>query len=279
MTLEGVKMLEPVRLDRSKLSMAYSEVETIRKTLPKTALTDLAKEVVKRVANNLRAPIPLELRPTSAQIDELCQALLSQDPLAAIGLIEQAQRKGFSYDTLCQIYLAGAAARLGEWWDEDHLSFYKVTIAASGIYAILRTLRLQRTLPVQDLRRSAIFASVPDDTHTLGITVAADMARDRGWDITLLTGLSHDALVEEVESQDTALIGLSASGKRVLPAVLKLIVALRLCKPKARIMICGRLAAMDLHLDGIVGADVAAADFDTAFDYMEKMMNTAPRAP
>jgi MerR family transcriptional regulator, light-induced transcriptional regulator len=277
MTLEGVKMLEPVRLDRRKLSMAYTEIETIRKTLPKSALSDLAKEVVKRVANNLRAPIPPELRPTSGQIDELCHALLSQDPLAAIGLIEQAQRQGFSYETLCQIYLAGAATRLGEWWDEDRLSFYKVTIAASGIYAILRTLRLQRVLPVHDLRRTAIFASVPDDTHTLGITVAADMARDRGWDITLLTGLSHDALVDEIEGQDTALIGISASGKRMLPAVLKLIVALRLCKPKARILICGNITSLALNLDSMVGADIAAADFETAISYMEKIVTELPQ--
>lgn len=265
-------MLEPVRLDRGKLSVAYEEIETIRKTLPKTALSDLAKEVVKRVANNMRAPIPPELRPTSGQIDDLCHALLSKDPLAAIALIEQAQRKGFSYETLCQTYLAGAAERLGEWWDDDRLSFYKVTIAASGIYAILRTLRLQRPLAVQDLRRAAIFVSAPEDTHTIGITVAADMARDRGWDIKLFTGLSHEALVQEIEGNDTALIGISASGKRMLPAVLKLIVALRLCQPKARILICGNITSFDLNLESIVGADIAAADFETAITYMEKIV-------
>ena len=34
-----------------------------------------------------------------------------------------------------------------------------------------------------------------------GITVAADMARDRGWDIELFTGLSHEDLLHELERE------------------------------------------------------------------------------
>lgn len=266
-------MSEPILLDRLKLAMAFSEIEAIRQRLPEDALTGLAQEVVKRVASNWRVSLPHEFEPTSGQIDALCDALLSQDASVAIELIERAQQNGAGYDTLCQSYLAAAARRLGEWWDDDRVSFYKVTIAAGGIYAILRILRLQRPTPIPDSRRSAIFASLPGDNHTLGITVAADLARDRGWDIELFTGLSHDELVHELEQRETGLIGLSASGKRTLPVLMKLIVALRLSNPGARIMVCGQIAALDLNLDGFTGADAAAADFDTAFAYMEQIVS------
>lgn len=266
-------MPESLILDKVKLAIALSEVDGIRQKLPDTAISDLAQEVVKRVASNLRTDPPFEFSPSSEQIDALCRALLSSDGSAAIAMIEQAQRRGATYDSICQVHLAVAAQRLGEWWSADQVSFYKVTIAAGRIYAILRILRLQRQRPTPDGRRWAVFASVPGDSHTLGITIAADMARDKGWDIELLMGRSHDELVLELEKSDATLIGLSASSKQSLPALLKLIVALRLGKPKARIMICGKIADLNLGLDGVTGADAVTSDFDTAIAYMEQTIS------
>jgi hypothetical protein len=97
------------------------------------------------------------------------------------------------------------------------------------------------------------------------------MARDKGWDIELFTGLDHDALVHALELRDTTLIGISASTRRALPALMKLIVALRLSNPTARLMVCGQITSMGLTLDGINGADTAAADFDQAFAFMEQV--------
>ncbi|MBC7738496.1 MAG: cobalamin B12-binding domain-containing protein [Candidatus Saccharibacteria bacterium] len=264
--------MEPILLDRLNLAQAFSEVDVIRQKLPETVLTAVVQEVVKRVASNMRVAPLEEFAPTPAQIDALCSALVSQDPTAAITLIDEAQRRGGSYDALYQDYLAVAARRLGEWWNEDRVPFFKVTIAAGRIYAILRMLRLQKQVPVPDGRRTAVFVSVPTDNHTLGITVAADMARDRGWDIELFTGLSHDDLVHELERRDPPLIGVSASGIRVLPGLIKLIVSLRLSNPKARILICGQIAALDLGLDGMGGADSVAGNFDQAFGYMEQIV-------
>ena len=265
-------MSEPMLLDRLNLAMAFSEIEDIRQRLPETVLTEVVHEVVKRVAGNLRGGLPAEFLPTPVQIDALCSALISQDPNAAVVLIEQAQRVGASYDALCQLYLAVAARRLGEWWNDDRVSFYKVTIAAGRIYAILRILRLQKRHPLPDGRRSAVFVSVPADNHTLGITVAADMARDRGWDIELFTGMSHDDLVHELERRETPLIGVSASGKRVVPGLIKLIVALRLSNPTARILVCGQISELNLGLNGVTGADALAGDFEQAFAYMEQVV-------
>lgn len=265
-------MSGPVILDRARLALALSEVEEIRKALPENALTALAQEVVKRVAENLAPPPPHDLAPTSEEIDALSEALMAADDSAAIALIEQARRNGASYDALCHAYLAEASRRVGLWWEEDKVSFYRVTIAAGRIYAILRILRLQRIAPVPDLRRSAIFAAVPGEDHTLGITIAADMARELGWDIELLVGHSHDELAEVLMKRETGLIGLSASTRRSLPALIKLIVALRISNPAAKILICGQIATHNLNLDGITGADAVAPDLDSALAAMAGMI-------
>ena len=221
--------------DRQMLEVALSEIETVRRTLPEDVLSALAQEVVQRVAVNLRASLAADFIFSSQDVESLCAALLSDDPHAAVGLFEKAHSDGYSYDALCLSYLAVAAQRLGERWENDQTSFYRVTVAAGRIYAILRILRLGRATATPDLRRSAIFASVPGENHTLGITIAADLARDRGWDIELFVGLSHDELVQTLEQRQPSLIGLSASGKRSLPALTKLIVALRISHPDTHI--------------------------------------------
>lgn len=264
------------RFDRQLLGIALSEVDVVRQTLPAWALTEIAQEVVRRVARSRVLSIPSDLAPDSPQIDRLCSALLSDDPEAAVMQIEAAQRSGVSHDILCLSYLAEAARRLGEMWDDDEVSFFRVTIAASRIYAILRILRLQPSVPTPDMRRSAVFASVPGEQHTLGITMAADLARDRGWDIELFVGMSHDDLVHSLQERQVGLIGLSASGKRSLAALVRLIVALRISNPCARILLCGQIASLPVNLVGITGADAAARDFSDAIAQMERLVCISP---
>lgn len=264
------------RFDRQMLAIALSEIDTVRRSLPEDAVTALAQEVVHRVANNLLADRRNELALHSKDIDDLCTALLSDDPQAAAGIIERAQIKGSSYDTLCLSYLTEAARRLGQWWDDDKVSFYRVTIAAGRIYAILRILRVSRPDYLPDLRRTAVFASVPGENHTLGITIATDLARDRGWDIELFLGLPHDDLVETLAKREVSLIGLSASGRRSLPDLTKLIVALRIRNPAARILVCGQIVASAVSLVGLTGADAVAMDFDTAIEAMERLVSVQP---
>jgi MerR family transcriptional regulator, light-induced transcriptional regulator len=258
--------------DRHTLEVAFLEVEAVRRVLPEAALSALAEEVVTRVARHLARPTPPEEMPSLAQIDKLCEALCSDDHRAAAAFIENVRKNGASYEALCEAYLGVAAQRMGEWWDNDQVSFYRVTIAAGRIYAILRVLRMERPASTPDMRRTAVFASVPGETHTLGITIAADLARDRGWDIELFVGLPHDDLVHVMEQRMPGLIGLSASGKRSLPALSKLIVALRLTNPAVRILVCGQIAAMSVNLVGVTGADAAALDFEAALSRLEHLL-------
>lgn len=266
-------MSDSATFDRAMLETAISEIDAVKQSLPKTTLNSLAVEVVSRVANNLLFELVPDHVPTEQEIESLCNALVSDNSHAAVSFIEQAQTRGSSYETLCLLYLSAAARRLGEWWENDQVTFYRVTVAAGRIYAILRVLRRERPLGAPSLKRAATFASVPGENHTLGITMARDLARERGWDIDLLVGLDHEALVKRLEHSQPRVIGLSASGKRSLPALTRLIVALRIGTPDARILVCGQIAATSLTLVGVTGADAATADFNAALGLMEQFVS------
>ena len=257
-------------LDRQMLAVAFSEIDAARQNLPDSALAALAQEVVQRVAQNLNtAPLTVF---NEDDVTALCDALLSDDANSAVTLIENFQRRGASYDDLCLCYIGAAASRMGEWWENDQISFFRVTVGAGRVYAILRILRLQRSVSLPDQRRVAVFASVPGENHTLGITMAADLARARGWDVDLLIGRSHDELLAELTARKPPLIGLSASGKRSLPALTQVIVAQRIVNSCTRILVCGQIAKLSVNLVGVTGADAAALDFETAYTRMERLI-------
>jgi MerR family transcriptional regulator, light-induced transcriptional regulator len=273
MTLEvEVNMSGAVMLHRQQLEQAFSEIDEVRRALPEATLVALAEEVVARLAQNRVTALAPDLVPSDAEIDRLCGDLLSDDPSAAANFIEKAQMRGYDFDMLCNRYLSVAAQRLGLWWEQDRVSFYNVTIAAGRIYAILRMLRMKRAYHLPDMRRAAVFASVPGENHTLGITMATDMARERGWDIELFVGLSHEELLETLVSRQPSIIALSAGGKRVLPALGRLIVALHISAPAAQILVCGQFAGSGLVPVGVAGADAIALDFEGALKEMERFL-------
>jgi hypothetical protein len=94
--------------------------------------------------------------------------LLSDDDQAGARFILELRDQGASIESVCLGRLAAAARRLDVWWQRDEATFLEVTLAVGRIYAILRAMRPARPQP-SIARRRALFASVPDETHTLGV--------------------------------------------------------------------------------------------------------------
>jgi methanogenic corrinoid protein MtbC1 len=109
----------------------------------------------------------------------------------------------------------------------------------------------------------AVFASIPGETHGIGITMAADTMRQNGWEITLRLGLGHAALVEEIAELAPTMVGLSSALSSSTFAIARLIVALRVRCPQVWILLGGHAAAIDPEIAALVDADAAAADIDT----------------
>lgn len=276
----------------SEGSFVQSEIDTyeasttrilnLKSQLPTRLVEDLAREVLSRVARGPRQDATIDSSEAS-EVDDLCRALISTSHRAGAEFIKQVRSRGTSAETIYLEYLAASARQLGVWWENDQVTFADVTIGSSRIYGIMRTLRRHFEPTGADPTKSAVFASVPGETHTLGVTMAADFFRKDGWDVSLLVGHTHDELIDLVSATKASLVGLSVSGAHAMAALSKLVIGIHVCRPKMPILISGQSiedhrGQIDLlGVDGVAGSvDAALAEAD--FILAESIIRTSSPA-
>ncbi|MFZ5964464.1 cobalamin B12-binding domain-containing protein [Thalassococcus sp. BH17M4-6] len=249
-------------------------------SLPEALLFDLAKEVISHLTDWSRRPTVARIDPVRLRvvpnIDVLCRALVGRDADAPRRIILDAHENGASHEEICLGYIAPAAYRLGEMWEEDEVTFADMAVATGRLLVLLRTLRELVTPAPQRGARCALIATVPDETHSIGATMAADLLRDRGWDIDLRLGKTESELVDLLRRGGYPIIGLSAATPERVRGVARTVVELRLMAPNVLILISGGLAAIDRHIADRVGADAAAHGMENALEEMERLYAMLP---
>jgi methanogenic corrinoid protein MtbC1 len=267
-------------LDLDEFRNSGIRLDDLASRLPQDAVQELAVEAIERMAANLRTAAQAARKPSPSQIDQLCKALLSRDLDAGTAMISGLGTEGASIDEIYNVYLAAAARRMGEMWENDEISFTDVTVGASRILAILRSLRDPHRSTRSFNSRLALFATVPNEQHTIGISIAADLFRREGWDIELVVGASHEEILDRVSRSDALVIGLTAHGPQSLTALLKLIVAIRIVNPDVHVLVCGAIVDGAEDILDLTGADGFATDVPSALMKMgnlQGMMREAPR--
>ena len=263
--------------DRSAYQNATQQLRLVETELPQDAISNLAREVVRRLAFRMPRHENVADLPTQSEIDLLCAALLSGDDRAADQFILAARRDGVDTAAISRGYVAGAARKLGQMWDDDRISFIDVTLACGKLYGIIRGLR--HVLAPQIIQgretRPVLFALVPGETHTLGIEIATDHFRRDGWDVDMLMGLDHDAMVAEADLRHYEAIVLVANSDRMLEPLTRLSLALRITQPLAHIIVAGGI--LDHHPDilRLVGAEAVMADLDSAIVILRDVLGPA----
>ncbi len=207
----------------------------------------------------------------SVEIDRFCDALVCSDEQRAMRIIENRRSLGATLNTLYLGYLAGSARRLGARWEDDTASFLDLTIASGRIYHIMRGLRRSMIQPITNKPRKAFFTAVPGETHTLGVTMAADLFRHRGWDIEVEIGKTHDELVELIDGSNHAIVGLSASRPAMIVSLASLIVDVRIRRPEIFIMVSGKIIDLTPNIESLVDADFIARDANSAIVAVEQI--------
>lgn len=261
--IEYLSVNDPLRDLLSRRSEGHSD-----------AVQALAREVITRLERSKTRP-GMEDRPVAASdIKDLCDALLSTDESAAENLVMQAAAQGMTGDTLHLSYIAEAARLMGERWNTDDASAAQVIIGAGRIYVIMRKLRAifisaQAQRPE---RFRAVFAAAPGETHTIGLSMAADYLRRRGWQIDVKLGLSHEDLVDQIGHDPYPVIGLSASASPMIFPLARLIVALRVSNPGAWITIGGHIVDEEPDVVRLIDADAKVTTMDEALAQMEMVM-------
>ncbi len=112
--------------------------------------------------------------------------------------------------------------------------------------------------------RQAVFALCPEESHTIDLTMSADDLRRRGWDIDLLVGYSHDALLERLDNLSPAAVALAATMADGVVPLARLVVAMRAHLPGVWIMVVGAITDQVEGLMALTGADAIANTTDEA---------------
>lgn len=262
-------------LDRSAYEQAEEQLRLIRDRMPIGAVESLAREVVRRLAFRMPRSVPADHLPDAEEIEQLCRALTSKDEVAGDRIILAARRDGVPMDVIHLSYVAAAARRLGTLWDQDKLTFVQVTLASSRLYRIIRGLRRTiMSVAHSDLDSPAVlFASVPDENHTLGIEIASNLFERAGWDTDVAVGADHDQIVARIEAKPLTAIVLVAETDRHVPQLLALAVAIRIAQPSAHLALAGHV--LD-HVDDIaklVGVDSVIDDLETAVEVLSNSVD------
>lgn len=250
-----------------------------RAKLRPEAVICLARDVISRLAIVKSAPDgqPHPRAPGLVYpdlVESFCAVLLEEDASMCLRFFEDqlvpiVEQRADLYD-----YISEASRKLGEKWDEDEVSFLQVTIAAGKLYALVRSVAAREPrAPVAGRSiQCALFASVPGEQHTLGVTIAAEVFRTAGWDIDLLISRSHDELLERACMTHPPVVGLSVSNSAGLDTLARLVVALRLASPDTIIAVA---AGPDINHDvlcAMVDLDLVITDARSAQVKLARML-------
>ena len=257
-------------INRQVFERTANKISILRSEFNDPDIKALATEVVSRLARRTTTG-SLEFPISAERTEDFCTALVSDDPEAGLHIIQEALHDGASIEEIYLGHLARAARRLGEWWDEDTVPFAMVTIGAVRILGIMRSIRHLFEESASNSELHALFASVPGETHILGVSMAADLFKANGWHIELATGFSHDQIIEEFERSNSPIVGLSASSTKSIEALAKLVVALHMSNPAAFVMVSGQIVNLRPDIADLIDADFAAADVDSALEVMKSV--------
>lgn len=256
---------EPV-FDDAEYTKAEYQFRLVAKELPQQAVDEVAREVVRRLAFRMPKIEQKKDFPTDAEIANLCDALLSDDARAADRIILAARQDGVPVEVLYLGYVASAARHLGAMWDADKISFAEVTLACGKLFQIIRGLRHIVAPSITGNRQAhpAMFALVPGETHTLGTEIATDVFRRNGWEIDMMIGLDHDALLDRADLRSYRMIVLVANTDALIARLTRLVLALRISHPLATIIVAGHIVDHHPDICTLVGADDVIKDIENA---------------
>lgn len=203
----------------------------------------------------------------------------SSDSLLAVvgGLLQQ----GVSIRSICLDLLAPAAKRVGEYWDDDRVSYVDVTIALGRMQQVLRELNSHGDYATELAHgdRSALFAPAPGEQHTFGLVIIEEFFRRAGW--RTWTELSGDPeeVGAAVASRPFTLFGLTASSVEWLDQIRPIIDTVRKTSRNRdiAILVGGRLFLERPELVASVGADGMAVDARDALIKVEGVVRKLTR--
>ncbi|MEL7430060.1 MAG: cobalamin-dependent protein [Pseudomonadota bacterium] len=256
-------------IDRTRLEATSHKLRSFKRSLPENELTHLAKDVLNRLAKRRVSASKPFAEASETDVEKLARSLIRDDLDQALQIAMKIQEKGLRVEEIYIGLLAAAARKLGEWWDDDAISLVDVTIGTSQIFGIMREFDKISPPAVSVSEKSALFIAAPDETHTIGVNMAANLFEREGWQIRLLVGLDHETVISEVVRDKHPIIGISSGGQHSLADLARLILSIRIERPHAFLLVSGNVVNQYHGQLEAMMPDAIAKDVPTAMAVME----------
>jgi MerR family transcriptional regulator, light-induced transcriptional regulator len=171
-----------------------------------------------------------------AVVDALTARAVAQDLAAAQALFDGFIREGGRVDVL----VSACAARLGQAWDADEVTFVEVTVGL-GVLASLVSIEREGS-GGGSARGLVLLTTAPGEQHTLGLQLVAQALRRDGWSVDVEPGLEPTALARRVATSRLDAVGFTVSRAALLPSLATALRAVRASSASTALMVGGPLA-------------------------------------
>ncbi|WP_196809149.1 cobalamin B12-binding domain-containing protein [Conexibacter woesei] len=189
------------------------------------------------------------------------RALLDRDPVRARAVVDDLVARGVRMIDLYESVLAPAMGEIGELWALEQVTVADEHYATEETAQILNTLAPERRVaPTRG--RLAVVGGSPDELHSIGPRMVADLLERAGWEVIALgAGAPAGDLARLVSAECPDVVALSTATVGRLPGAEEAIGLLRQVRPRPLLAVGGGLyrgPAVDLARAW--GADVVTSD-------------------
>jgi methanogenic corrinoid protein MtbC1 len=241
-----------LRNDGRLAQMVESEI------IPRLMLAHQALKANPEASNDTHASLGDETT------DRFARMVVSKEPESLIAYVGTLLRDGISMEAIFLELLVPAARRLGEYWDEDSLSFADVTIGLGRLQQVVRALGYNNGSDIESDRPSptALFAPAPGEQHMFGLFIVEDSFRRAGWRTWIESSPARRNLIDTAGAHWFDVFGVSASKDAKAEDIADLVKVVRESSrnPDVFVMTGGRLFIEHPELVAQVGADATAID-------------------
>ncbi len=202
-------------------------------------------------------------------VGHLTDAAKASDPAEVMAVRDRMLNDGIKPIDISDVYIPAAARLLGEAWCSDDASFATVTIGASRLQGMLRTLGTEWSssdLSSKDAPASLILLA-KEAYHTLGAVILAGQLRRRGLAVRLVIGLELDELERLLETARYDVVLISASTSERLEPLNSLVHKIKTRADPPPVIIGGTVLDQNIDVKTLTGADCATSDLDEALNY------------
>jgi methanogenic corrinoid protein MtbC1 len=207
-------------------------------------------------------------------IANFTKLVLIPDSLGAERHVADLIARGFSMEQVFLDLFEPVARLLGQMWDNDDCDFMDVTRGMCCLQRLLGTMECNSGAPALLAKRSILTSTMPgEQQHSFGIAIVEKMLEAWGWRLRRERPTSADQILQILENNWIAVVGLSVSTLKGLETLARLITQIRSHSrnPSIGVMVGGPALYDEPGLAATVGADATARNAALAVLAAEKL--------